>query len=36
MVGRRGTVLASGRGVQAPNEEKTADVAWSDMVATKI
>jgi hypothetical protein len=29
--GRRDTVLASGRGVQAPYEEKTDAVVWSDM-----
>lgn len=34
--GRRDTVFASGRGVQAPNEEKTDAVVWSDVVATKI
>jgi hypothetical protein len=34
--GRRDTVLASGRGVQALNEEKTDAAVWSDMVATKI
>lgn len=34
--GRRDTVLASGRGVQALNEEKTDAVVWSDIVATKI
>jgi hypothetical protein len=34
--GRRDTVLTSGRGLQALNEEKTDAVVWSDMVATKI